>query len=144
MAEPRNRKCAQPFTVLGLAGDQDNFLAFGIAGFCHGRLRFEKGAKLLQLRLILSLSKYVTYRLRFSEVGNAGGRSPFAKMHDTDEWPHKVRSVSSPVSARQGRCWKKRSLLFQPPESAISGGSNCVSRLLVQLNEAIWREHAVQ
>src|SRR5438046_825725 len=34
MAEPRNRKTAQPFTLLDLAGEQDNFLAFGVAGFC--------------------------------------------------------------------------------------------------------------
>ena len=45
MAEPRNRKLAQPFTILGLAGDQDNFLAFGIAGFCHGCLRLDHDAE---------------------------------------------------------------------------------------------------
>jgi hypothetical protein len=28
MAEPRNRKPAQPFTILDLAGDQNDFLAF--------------------------------------------------------------------------------------------------------------------
>ena len=45
MAVPRNRKLAHPFTILDLAGDQDNFLAFGIAGFCHGCLRFEQDAE---------------------------------------------------------------------------------------------------
>jgi hypothetical protein len=45
MTEPRNRKLAQPFTILDLAGDQDNFLAFGVAGFCHGCLRLEQGAE---------------------------------------------------------------------------------------------------
>jgi hypothetical protein len=45
MAEPRNRKLAQPFTILDLAGDQDNFLAFGVAGFCHGCLRLEQGVE---------------------------------------------------------------------------------------------------
>jgi len=33
MAEPRNRKLAQPFAILNLAGNQDHFLAFGVAGF---------------------------------------------------------------------------------------------------------------
>ena len=33
MADPRNRKLTQPFTILDLAGDQDNFLTFGVAVF---------------------------------------------------------------------------------------------------------------
>ena len=45
MAEPRNRKLAHPFTTFALAGDQDNFLALGVAGFCHGCLPFEQGAE---------------------------------------------------------------------------------------------------
>jgi len=45
MAEPRNRKLAHPFTTFALAGDQDNFLALGVAGFCHGCLPFEQGVE---------------------------------------------------------------------------------------------------
>ena len=99
MAEPRNGKCAQPFTVLDLAGDQDNFLAFGVAGFCHGFLRLEKGAE-NSSSFVLSLSTSSTYRLGFSEVGNAGGVFPFAKMHNSGEQPYKVQSVPPQVSAR--------------------------------------------
>src|SRR6185503_14033281 len=73
MVEPRNGKRAQPFTVLDLAGDQDNFLAFGVASFCHGRLRFEKGVNTPPASSHSQLSKYLLYRLRFSEVGNVGG-----------------------------------------------------------------------
>lgn len=40
MTKPRNRKCTQPIAILDLSSDQDDFLAFGVAGFCHGRLRF--------------------------------------------------------------------------------------------------------
>ena len=152
MAEPRNGKCAQPFTVLDLVGDQDNFLAFGVAGFCHGCLRFEKGAE-NSSSFVLSLSTSLTYRLRFSEVGNAGEgffRSPRCMIRANSRY--KVRSVSPPISARLRTRWKEflsalrgHSLLFQPRRSAISGGFQIVFReLLVQLNEAIWREYAVQ
>lgn len=105
MAEPRNGKCTQPFTVLDLAGDQDNFLAFGVAGFCHGFLRLEKGAE-NSSSFVLSLSTSSTSRLRFSEVGNAGGVFPFAKMHDTGA-VHKVRSVPPPVSGSPQPHWKE-------------------------------------
>jgi hypothetical protein len=49
IVEPGNRKLAQPITILGLAGDQDYFLAFGVAGFCHAYRR-------LGLDLLKSLS----------------------------------------------------------------------------------------
>ncbi len=45
MAESWNRKRAQPVTVFDLAGDQDNFLTFGVAGFCHGCLRVAQYAE---------------------------------------------------------------------------------------------------
>jgi len=35
MVEPRDRKCTQPFSGLGLTSDQDDFLTFGVTGFCH-------------------------------------------------------------------------------------------------------------
>ena len=50
MAESRNRKLAQPFTILDLAGDQDNFLAFGVAGFCHGCFRLKQDAEKVRQR----------------------------------------------------------------------------------------------
>jgi hypothetical protein len=45
MAGTRNRKLAQPLTILDLAGNQDNFLAFSVAGLCHGRLRLGQDAE---------------------------------------------------------------------------------------------------
>jgi hypothetical protein len=50
MAEPRNRKLAQPFAILDLASDQDHFLAFGVAGFCHGCFRLEQDAEKFRQR----------------------------------------------------------------------------------------------
>jgi len=58
MAVPRNRKLAHPFTILDLAGDQDNFLALGVAGFCHGCLRFAQAAEMAHLAFVRALAYY--------------------------------------------------------------------------------------
>ena len=63
MAGPRNRKLAQPFTIRDLAGNQDHFLAFGVAGFCHGG-RQEP----------LSRSTLLSYLTRLSRLHEAIGR----------------------------------------------------------------------
>jgi hypothetical protein len=67
MAEPRNRKLAHPFTILDLAGDQDNFLALGVAGFCHGCLRLEQGAEKARQSFVRTMSRPIkigaTYKL---------------------------------------------------------------------------------
>src|SRR6185295_18684774 len=55
--------------------------------------------------VILGSSKSSTYRLRFSEVGSAGGVFPFAKIHCTGEWTHGVRLVPPLVSTRLRPSW---------------------------------------
>jgi hypothetical protein len=67
MADPRNRKLTQPFTILDLAGDQDNFLTFGVAGFCHDCLRLKQGVEKARQSFVRAMSRPsetgVTYKL---------------------------------------------------------------------------------
>src|SRR4029077_2927018 len=77
--------------------------------------------------VVLDSSKSSTYRMRFSEVGSAGGVFPFAKIHYTGDRLHEVRSVPPPVSTRlrpclgQGASWRagvgqvEKSCLFEHP-----------------------------
>src|SRR5262245_24121352 len=53
---------------------------------------------------VLGSSKSSTYRLRFSEIGSAGGVFPFAKIHGAGERPHEVRLVPPPVWTRLRPC----------------------------------------
>ena len=85
MAEPRNRKLAQPFAILDLASDQDNFLAFGVAGFCHGCFRLDQDAEkfcqrclkvkdeaeMKKTRSLLNLNLDLTLTLRLGRLDEA-------------------------------------------------------------------------
>jgi hypothetical protein len=65
MAGAWNRKLAQPFPILDLSGDQDNFLAFGVAGLCHGCLQLDL-ALAGRLEKIRQPLMRVTYAIRGS------------------------------------------------------------------------------
>ena len=101
---------------------------------------------------VISSSKSSTYRLRLSEVRNAVEIFPLAKIYCTGEQPQEVRSVPPPVAVRQPPCWNEclsilrgRFLLFQLRGTGTSGGFQIAFRCqLVQLDEAIRREHVVQ
>jgi hypothetical protein len=62
--------------------------------------------------VVLASFRSSTYRLKFSEVGSAGGVFPFAKIYCTGERPHEVRWVPPPglhslrPCLRNGASWR--------------------------------------
>ena len=74
------------------------------------------------------------------------------QIYCTGEQPQEVRSVPPPVAVRQPPCWNEclsilrgRFLLFPLRGAGTSGGFQIAFGCqLVQLDEAIRREHAVQ